>query len=130
MAYSGKLGIVFQGFELVYDYYPVITLYTLVKGMTEDVIGGENLDKNFLVVDGCGILGCCAGLYWDLKLENQKIHISNIRWSRGPGYPVHKTDNRIFTVKEKDYCLEVIRLKVYCEEEFKFDFNPFFSFNV
>ncbi len=117
-ACAGYIEIFLGDYCLVYEPYPVIHIDGLVKGITENIIAeGDNDDweDDYLIVRGCGYLGCCAGLFWDLNHVGEDIIIYNIRWTRGKGYPIEDSIEGVYTVKFKDYKWEVLKLKEFCD---------------
>jgi hypothetical protein len=103
---------------LVYEPFPVIKVDALVKGIKENIILESNNDgwyDDYIFVRGCGYLGCCVGLFWDLIHRGDEIHISNIRWTRGRGYPIEGSVEGVYTIKLEDYKWEVLRLKEFCD---------------
>ena len=108
--FAGYIEIFLGDFCIVSESYPIIHVDAFVKGITENLIPKSDFD-DYLIVRGCGCLGCCEGLFWDLKHEGEDIIISNIRWTRGLKYPVEKSFEREIRVKLEDYKDEVLKLK-------------------
>ncbi len=75
---SGYIEIFLGDFCIVSETYPIIHWDAFVKGITGDLIPKSDFD-DYLIVRGCGCLGCCEGLFWDLKHEGEDIVISTIR---------------------------------------------------
>ncbi|MFX1525484.1 MAG: hypothetical protein ACFFCC_18400 [Promethearchaeota archaeon] len=112
--FTGYIEIYLGDYCLIYEPFPVIHIDPLVKGITEDIISERDNDDwkdNYIIVRGCGHLGCCAGLFWDLIHMGDEIHISNIRWTRGMGYPIEDIVEGVYTIKLEDYRWEVLKLK-------------------
>ncbi len=112
--FGGYIEIFLGDYCLVYKPYPTIHVDTFVKGITENIIeesDNSNWEGDFLIVRGCGHLGCCAGLFWDITHVGEDIIISNIRWTRGVGYSIKNRIEGVYTVKLEDYRWEVLKLK-------------------
>lgn len=121
-AFAGYIEIYLGDYCLIYEPFPVIHVDALVKGITENIISESNNDDwedDYIIVRGCGHLGCCAGLFWDLIHMGDEIHISNIRWTRGMGYPIEDSVEGVFSIKLEDYRWEVLKLKEFCDTKSK-----------
>jgi len=97
---------------LVLKYYIFLSNNSL-KGITENLTSesdNDDWEDDYLIVKGCGHLGCCAGLFWDLIHEGEDVIISNIRWTRGMGYSIEDSVEGVYTVKLEDYREEVLKL--------------------
>ena len=120
--FSGYIEIYLGEFCLIYEPFPVINVNALVKGISENIISESDNDgweDDYIIVKGCGYLGCCAGLFWDLIHMGDEIHISNIRWTRGMGYPIEASVEGVYTIKLEDYRWEVLKLKEFCDMKSK-----------
>ena len=112
--FAGHIEIFLGDFCLIYEPYPVIHVEAFVKGITENLMSESNNDdweEDYLVIKGCGALGCCDGLFWDLIHAGEDVIISNIRWTRGKGHSIEDSVEGEYTVKLEDYRWEVLRLK-------------------
>ena len=121
-AFAGYIEIFLGDYCLVYEPYPVIHVDGLVKGITENIIAesdNDDWEDNYLIVRGCGHLGCCAGLFWDLIHVGEDIIISNIRWTRGRGYSIEDSIEGVYIVKFEDFRSEVLKLKEFYDSKSK-----------
>jgi len=120
--FAGYIEMFLGDFCLIYEPYPVIHLEALVKGITENLMSesdNDNWDDDYLIVKGCGHLGCCAGLFWDLIHVGEDVIISNIRWTRGMGHSIEDSIEGVYTVKLEDYRWEVLKLKEIYDHKLK-----------
>ena len=111
-AFAGYIEMFLGDFCLIYEPYPVIHVEALVKSITENLMlesDNDDWEDDYLIVRGCGHLGCCAGLIWDLVHEGEDVIISNIRWTRGMGYSIEDSVEGVYTVKLEDYRDEVLK---------------------
>ena len=119
-SFAGYIEMFLGDFCLIFEPYPVIHVEAFVKGITENFMSGSDNDDwkdDYLVVKGCGHLGCCAGLFWDLIHVGEDVIISNIRWTRGRGYSIEDSVEGVYTVKLEDYREEVLKLKEICDHK-------------
>ncbi len=120
--FEGYIEIYLGNYCLVYEPFPLIHVDAIVKGITENIISesdNDDWENDYIIVRGCGHLGCCAGLFWDLIHIGDEIHISNIRWTSGMGYPIEDSVEGVFVIKLEDYRWEVLKLKDFCGTKFK-----------
>ncbi|NHJ19524.1 MAG: hypothetical protein EAX91_01180 [Candidatus Lokiarchaeota archaeon] len=117
-AFSGYIEIYLGEYCLIYEPFPVIHINALVKGITENILSesdNDDWEDDCIVVRGCGHLGCCAGLFWDLIHVGDEIRISNIRWTQGRGYPIEDSVEGVYIIKLEEYKWEVLKLKEFCD---------------
>lgn len=120
--FTGYIEIYLGDYCLIYESFPVIHINALVKGITENILSeseNDDWEDDYIVVRGCGHLGCCAGLFWDLIHMGNDILISNIRWTCGREYPIEDSVEGVYTIKLEDYKWEVLKFKEFCDTKSK-----------
>ncbi|MBI2143934.1 hypothetical protein HYU17_02165 [Candidatus Woesearchaeota archaeon] len=92
-----------------------ILISNLINWKISDHVNKDILkpnEKDCVFTTGCGCIGCCPGLFWDVKHKNNAIIIKNVFFDGG-GYKPEERVKRIngeYRINKDDYIFEVNRL--------------------